>query len=102
MNAPTWPSPRTGALVLGSSEKGRLGLRRTETARLDLADWGVISPRRRSADSGMLHVRHGKAVRGRSPRRRNVASVTVGGGGGGRQRREHPLPVPCVPRNSVA
>jgi hypothetical protein len=63
-------------LVLDSSEKERLGLRRTETARLDLADGSVIPPRRSSAGPGMLHVRHGKAVRGRSPRRRNVASVT--------------------------
>jgi len=51
------------------------GLRRTETARLDLADWGRNPAAAEFGRYGMLHVRYGKAVRGQPPRRRNVASV---------------------------
>ena len=51
------------------------GLRRTEAARLDLSDWGRNPAAPEFAGFGMLHVRHGKAVRGQPPRRRNVASV---------------------------
>jgi integrase/recombinase XerC len=51
------------------------GLRRTETAKLDLLDWGRNPAAAAFGGFGMLHVRHGKAVRGQTPRRRNVASV---------------------------
>src|SRR6266536_6177870 len=51
------------------------GLRRTETSRLDLADWGRNPAAPEFDRYGMLHVRYGKAVRGQPPRRRNVASV---------------------------
>jgi integrase/recombinase XerC len=51
------------------------GLRRTETARLDLTDWGRNPAAAEFGRFGMLHVRYGKAVRGQPPRRRNVASV---------------------------
>jgi integrase/recombinase XerC len=51
------------------------GLRRSEAARLDLADWGRNPAAPQFGGFGMLHVRHGKASRGRAPRRRNVASV---------------------------
>ena len=51
------------------------GLRRTETARLDLADWGRNPAAAEFGRFGMLHVRYGKAVRGQPPLRRNVASV---------------------------
>jgi site-specific recombinase XerD len=51
------------------------GLRRTETAKLDLADWGRNPATPEFGRFGMLHVRYGKAVRGQPPRRRNVASV---------------------------
>lgn len=51
------------------------GLRRTETAKLDLADWGRNPAAPEFGRFGMLHVRYGKAKRGQPPRRRNVASV---------------------------
>lgn len=51
------------------------GLRRTETSRLDLVDWGRNPAAPEFDRYGMLHVRYGKAVRGQPPRRRNVASV---------------------------
>jgi integrase/recombinase XerC len=51
------------------------GLRRTETAKLDLADWGRNPAAPEFGSWGMLHVRYGKAKRGQPPRRRNVASV---------------------------
>jgi integrase/recombinase XerC len=51
------------------------GLRRTETAKLDLVDWGRNPAAAEFGRFGMLHVRYGKAVRGQPPRRRNVASV---------------------------
>jgi integrase/recombinase XerC len=51
------------------------GLRRTEAARLDVADWGRNPAAPQFGRYGMLHVRYGKAKRGQPPRRRNVASV---------------------------
>jgi site-specific recombinase XerD len=51
------------------------GLRRTETAKLDLVDWGRNPAAPEFGAFGMLHVRYGKAARGQPPRRRNVASV---------------------------
>ena len=51
------------------------GLRRTETSKLDVADWGRNPAAPEFGRHGMLHVRYGKAVRGQPPRRRNVASV---------------------------
>ena len=51
------------------------GLRRTETSRLDVADWGRNPAAPEFGRYGMLHVRYGKAVRGQQPRRRNVPSV---------------------------
>lgn len=51
------------------------GLRRTETAKLDLADWGRNPAAPEFGRYGMLQVRYGKAVRGQPPRRRNVSSV---------------------------
>jgi site-specific recombinase XerD len=51
------------------------GLRRTETARLDVADFGRNPAAPEFGRYGMLHVRYGKAVRGQPPRRRNVPTV---------------------------
>jgi site-specific recombinase XerD len=51
------------------------GLRRTETSKLDVADWGRNPAAPEFGGFGMLHVRYGKAVRGQPPRRRNVPSV---------------------------
>ena len=51
------------------------GLRRTETSKLDVADWGRNASAPEFGRYGMLHVRYGKAKRGQPPRRRNVASV---------------------------
>jgi integrase/recombinase XerC len=51
------------------------GLRRTEAARLDIADWGRNPAATQFGRFGTLHVRYGKAKRGQPPRRRNVASV---------------------------
>ena len=51
------------------------GLRRTETSKLDLADWGRNPAAPEFGRYGMLHVRYGKAKRGQPPRRRTVASV---------------------------
>lgn len=51
------------------------GLRRTETAKLDLVDWGRNPAATEFGRFGMVHVRYGKAVRGQPPRRRNVLSV---------------------------
>ena len=51
------------------------GLRRTETAKLDLVDWGRNPAAPEFGRYGMVHVRYGKAKRGQPPRRRNVASV---------------------------
>jgi len=51
------------------------GLRRTETAKLDVAGFGRNPAAPELGRYGMLHVRYGKAVRGQPPRRRNVAAV---------------------------
>ena len=51
------------------------GLRRTETSKLDVLDWGRNPAAPEFGRFGMLHVRYGKAVRGQPPRRRNVPSV---------------------------
>jgi site-specific recombinase XerD len=51
------------------------GLRRTETSKLDLVDWGRNPAAPEFGHYGMLNVRYGKAKRGQPPRRRNVASV---------------------------
>jgi integrase/recombinase XerC len=51
------------------------GLRRTETARLDVADFGRNSRAPHFGRYGTLNVRYGKAKRGQPPRRRNVLSV---------------------------
>ena len=51
------------------------GLRRTETSKLDLADWGRNPAAPEFGRFGMLNVRYGKAKKGQPPRRRNVASV---------------------------
>jgi site-specific recombinase XerD len=51
------------------------GLRRTETSKLDLADWGRNPAAPEFGRHGMLSVRYGKAKKGQPPRRRNVASV---------------------------
>ena len=51
------------------------GLRRTEAARLDLVDFGRNPAAPEFGGFGMLNVRYGKAKRGQTPRRRNVASV---------------------------
>ncbi|MGH9283219.1 MAG: tyrosine-type recombinase/integrase, partial [Acidimicrobiales bacterium] len=51
------------------------GLRRTETSRLDLVDWGRNPAAPEFGRYGMLSVRYGKAKRGQPPRRRSVASV---------------------------
>ena len=51
------------------------GLRRTETSKLDLVDWGRNPAAPEMGRYGMLNVRYGKAKRGQPPRRRNVASV---------------------------
>jgi integrase/recombinase XerC len=51
------------------------GLRRTETSKLDVVDWGRNPAVPEFGRYGMLHVRFGKAVRGQPPRRRNVPSV---------------------------
>ncbi len=48
---------------------------RTETAKLDLVDWGRNPKAPEFGRFGMLQVRYGKAKRGQPPRRRNVASV---------------------------
>jgi integrase/recombinase XerC len=51
------------------------GLRRTETAKLDVVDWGRNPKAPQFGRFGMLNVRYGKAKRGQPPRRRNVLSV---------------------------
>lgn len=51
------------------------GLRRTETSKLDLVDWGRNPAAPEFGRYGTLNVRYGKAKRGQPPRRRNVASV---------------------------
>ena len=51
------------------------GLRRTETSKLDLVDWGRNPAAPEFGRYGMLNVRYGKAKKGQPPRRRNVAAV---------------------------
>lgn len=51
------------------------GLRRTETSRLDLLDWGANPAAPEFGRYGSVSVRYGKAKRGGPPRRRSVASV---------------------------
>jgi site-specific recombinase XerD len=51
------------------------GLRRSETAHLDVADWGRNPAAPEFGGHGTLHVRYGKAKRGQPPRRRTVLSM---------------------------
>jgi integrase/recombinase XerC len=51
------------------------GLRRTETVKLDVVDFGRNPKAPQFGRFGMLNVRYGKAKRGQPPRRRNVLSV---------------------------
>lgn len=51
------------------------GLRRTETAKLDVVDFGRNPLAPQFGRYGMLNVRYGKAKKGQPPRRRNVLSV---------------------------
>jgi integrase/recombinase XerC len=51
------------------------GLRRTETTKLDVVDFGRNPAAPEFGRFGMLNVRYGKAKKGQPPRRRNVAAV---------------------------
>jgi integrase/recombinase XerC len=51
------------------------GLRRREAAMLDVSDFSANAAAPALGGFGMLAVRHGKAMRGSAPRRRNVATV---------------------------
>jgi site-specific recombinase XerD len=51
------------------------GLRRRETAMLDVADFAVNPAAPELGGLGICHVRYGKAMRGSPPRRRAVATV---------------------------
>ena len=51
------------------------GLRRRETAMLDVADFAVNPAAPELGGLGICHVRYGKALRGSPPRRRAVATV---------------------------
>mgnify|MGYP004494879625 CR=1 FL=1 len=51
------------------------GLRRTETAKLDLVDWARNPHAPQFGRFGSLSVRYGKAKRGQPPRRRTVLSM---------------------------
>ncbi|MFF9074663.1 tyrosine-type recombinase/integrase [Streptomyces sp. NPDC014872] len=51
------------------------GLRRTETSKLDLVDFGRNPKAPQFGRYGTLNVRYGKAKKGQPPRRRNVLSV---------------------------
>jgi integrase len=72
----------------------RLGLRRTETSRLDIADWGRNPAAPEFGRYGMLLVRYCRAKRGRAPERR--LGDELGSGRGGRLRREHPAEFGCA------
>ncbi|MFF0630442.1 tyrosine-type recombinase/integrase [Streptomyces sp. NPDC004296] len=51
------------------------GLRRTETSKLDVVDFGRNPKAPQFGRYGTLNVRYGKAKKGQPPRRRNVLSV---------------------------
>ncbi|MFJ5294855.1 tyrosine-type recombinase/integrase [Streptomyces sp. NPDC088348] len=51
------------------------GLRRTETSKLDVVDFGRNPQAGQFGRYGTLNVRYGKAKKGQPPRRRNVLSV---------------------------
>lgn len=51
------------------------GLRRNEVRMLDLADLGRNPHAPEFGDFGVVHVRHGKAMRGSTPKRRSVLTV---------------------------
>ncbi|WP_234352232.1 MULTISPECIES: site-specific integrase [unclassified Streptomyces] len=51
------------------------GLRRTETSKLDVVDFGRNAKAPQFGRYGTLNVRYGKAKKGQPPRRRNVLSV---------------------------
>jgi integrase/recombinase XerC len=51
------------------------GLRRTETAMLDLADFGANPHAPEFGELGVCYVRFGKAMKGSPPRRRSVLTV---------------------------
>ncbi|GCB51337.1 tyrosine-type recombinase/integrase [Streptomyces sp. NL15-2K] len=51
------------------------GLRRTETSKLDVVDFGRNPKAPQFGRYGTLNVRYGKAKKGQAPRRRNVLSV---------------------------
>jgi integrase/recombinase XerC len=51
------------------------GLRRTETAMLDLADFGPNPHAGEFGDYGLCRVRFGKAGKGSPPKRRSVLTV---------------------------
>jgi integrase/recombinase XerC len=51
------------------------GLRRTETSKLDVVDFGRNAAAAEFGRYGMLSVRYGKAKKGQPPRRRSVAAV---------------------------
>ncbi|MFC8829648.1 tyrosine-type recombinase/integrase [Streptomyces sp. NPDC057137] len=51
------------------------GLRRTETSKLDVVDFGRNPQARQFGRYGTLYVRYGKAKKGQPPRRRNVLSA---------------------------
>ena len=73
------PSGRARWLPTGTRRCSRWstgeGLRRTETSKLDLADFGRNPAAPEFGRFGMLNVRYGKAKKGQPPRRRNVAAV---------------------------
>jgi integrase/recombinase XerC len=58
------------------------GLRRTETSKLDVADFGRNLAAPEFGAPGMLNVRYAKTKKGQPPRRRNVAAVMGWPGGG--------------------
>lgn len=77
------------------------GLRRTETSKLDVVDFGRNPQARQFGRYGTLNVRYGKAKKGQPPRRRNVLSVMDWAVEAVAVRRERPaaLWVPRSPRS---